>query len=179
VPPLPSIEIEIHTRASCVVTLYGEHDRATSDGVTLALALARDYTHLLVDLTPCTFLDGSVINALLSTAKRMRAGGASLELAVGPRHVVRRTLELAGVLPLLPMHASRAVGIAAIATAETLANHTRPQKLRALSMEIDDLGATTQDRKHPAAKMRGVTVLRARVADATSDALESDERRAA
>jgi anti-anti-sigma factor len=180
VVPQSSIEIEVHSRESCVITLHGEHDAATSDGVTLALALARDYACLLVDLTPCTFLDGTVINALLHTAKDRRAGGARLAVAVRRPSVAQRTLELCGALTLIPAHESRAAGIEALAQAERAAGHARPVSLRAVTAEIDHFNARNGARpKRPLSKRRGMTVLRAQVTDSTSDALERERRRAA
>jgi hypothetical protein len=37
-----NIEIEIHTPESCILTLHGEHDSASREGLTLALTLARN-----------------------------------------------------------------------------------------------------------------------------------------
>jgi anti-anti-sigma factor len=164
----------MQTREACIVTLHGEHDVATSEGVALALALARDYAHVLVDLTPCTFLDGAVINALLVGARRMRAAEGALEL-IAPSDVrgVRRTLALAGVLPLLPIHATRSEGLIAITTAERVRAHDRPLSFRAVSAEIDHLeGEPPASRTLRATKLRGHTVLRAQVEES---ALESDE----
>lgn len=176
-PRPSSIGIEIHTPASCVVTLYGEHDAAGRDGVTLALALARDYTYLLVDLTPCTFLDGTVINALLATATRMRAGGASLELAMSRTQTIRRTLEFSGVLELLPLHETRSAGIAAISAAERLAAHPRPVSLRAARAEIDHFHDRTEKaRARTSAATRSVTVVRAQVADSQIEEETRDQR---
>ena len=174
--PASSIEIEIHTRESCIVTLHGEHDAASSESVRLALGLASGYNHMIVDLTPCTFLDGTIINALVASARHMRAADGALEL-VAPIGVatVHRTLGLAGVLPLLPIHASRSDGIAAIATAERVRAHGRPVSLLAVRAEIDHLSSKTEaSRSARAAKPRALTVVRAHVEDS---AAESDEAR--
>ena len=93
-----SIEIEIHSPTSCIVTLHGEHDMASREAVTMALALTRDYSRVLVDLTTCTFIDATVTNALLAAAARLQ-DGRSLELVVpAASHPVRRLLSVAGFL---------------------------------------------------------------------------------
>jgi anti-anti-sigma factor len=178
----PSIEIEIHSRESCIVTLLGEHDTATSEGVSLALTLARDYSHVLVDLTPCTFLDGAIINALLAGEKPMRAADGALELiAPDQAGAVRRTLELAGVLRLLPIHRTRSEGLAAVATAERLRAHSKPVSLRVVKAKVDHLDDKTEaSAAIHAAKPRGLTVVRAQVeASAIESSDEARRRRAA
>ncbi len=176
-----SVEIEIHTRESCIVTLHGEHDAASSEGVTLALALARSYTHVIVDLTPCTFLDGRIINALLNCASGMRSADGALELvAPNGATAVRRTLGFAGVLDLLPAHATRSEAIAAITTAARVRAHSRPVNLRAVNAEIDYLNSQTEaSRSTRSGKPRGLTVVRAHVEDPVGDSNAARRRRAA
>jgi anti-anti-sigma factor len=144
-----SIEIQIHSQRLCIVTLCGEHDAASSEAVTLALAAARGYDNVLVDLVSCTFIDSTLITALLVGARRARRLGGALELVLpaepGP---VRRTLEIANVQMLLPFHASRRAAVAAL--------RARGQARRPARRVVDalpgDPGTGT-----------GTTVLRARV----------------
>ena len=176
-----SVEIEIHTRESCIVTLHGEHDAASSEEVTLALALARGHTHVIVDLTPCTFLDGTIINALLTSAAHMRVTDGALEL-VAPHGAtaVRRTLGFAGVLTLLPAHASRSEAIAAITAAARVRAHSRTVSLCAVSAEIDHLNSKTEAaRATRPGTSRGLTVVRAHVEDSVVDPDEARRRRGA
>ena len=147
----------------------------------MALVLARRYAHVLVDLTHCTFLDARIVGALLAAAARMRATDGALEL-IAPRRVdgIYRTLALAGVLPLLPIHATRSDGLAAVTTAARVRAHDRPVSLRAVSAEIDHLQSEPAiSRTIHAAKMRGSTVLRARIEDAAIEADDTQRPRAA
>jgi anti-anti-sigma factor len=181
VPAPSTIDIEIHTPESCILTLIGEHDSASSEGLTLALVLARDYAHVLVDLTRCTFLDATILGALLTAGQRMRAADKALELIIPPRaDGVYRTLELARVLPLLPIHATRSEGVGAVATAARLRTHGEPLRLRAVSAEIDQLSEKPEiSRAIHAAKMRGRTIVRARVEVAAIEADDAGRHRAA
>jgi anti-anti-sigma factor len=178
VTPQSTIEIEIHTPTSCIVTLQGEHDVASSEAFTMALALARDYTSVLVDLTTCTFIDTTITSAVVAAAAHMRQADRSLELIVPPgARATRRVLRLAGVLPLIPLHATRAAGLASIASAELLRAHRRKLDLRTLSATVERLVRIAEaDRARPAAKIRaGTTVLRAHVAEV--DRFEAEARR--
>jgi anti-sigma B factor antagonist len=149
-----SVEIRIHSAAACIVTLRGEHDVDSRETVTLALAAARDYTNILVDLSGCTFIDSSVITTLLEAAKRARQGDGALELVVPTEaNAVRRTLEIANVQGMLPFNETAAEGLASMAAGVLLA----PERahLGLLNVHVQDVAKTRA----------GVTVVRARVAD--------------
>jgi hypothetical protein len=142
----------------------------------MALALARNYTSVLVDLTTCTFIDTTVTNAVIAAASRLRQVDHSLELIVPTgSHAVRRVLRLAGVLPLVPLHTTRAAGLAAIASAELLGAHRRKLDMRILSAAIDRLAAITDaTRAQRVAKIRdGTTVLRAHVNETAQSETET------
>lgn len=110
-----NVEIQIHSQTTCIVTLRGEHDASSREAITLALAAARSYGNVLVDLSSCTFVDSSVITALLAAGKRARQIGGTLELvAPSQPNGVRRTLEIANVQMFLPFHATREDGIAMV-----------------------------------------------------------------
>ena len=162
-----SIEIEIHSPTSCIVTLHGEHDMASREAVTMALALTRDYTRVLVDLTTCTFIDATVTNALLAAAARPQ-DGRSLELIVpSGAHPVRRLLSIAGILTGLRLHPTRAHGLATVETTERQSAPLRARDLRVVPGSVAKRanGAAAQRWKRPAGARRGVTVLRAHVTD--------------
>jgi anti-anti-sigma factor len=149
-----SVEIRIHSAAACIVTLRGEHDVNSRETVTLALAAARAYSNILVDLAACTFIDSSIITTLLEAAKRARQADGALELVVPTEsNAVRRTLEISNVQGMLPFNETAAGGLASMATGVLLA----PERahLGLMNVHVEDV-----------AKVRkGVTVVRAQVAD--------------
>jgi anti-anti-sigma factor len=166
------IEIEIYTPMSCIVTLQGDHDVTSSEAFTMALALARNYTSVLVDLSTCTSIDTAITRAVVAAAAQLRESDHSLELILPPdSHAVRRVLRLSGVLSLIPLHASRAAGLAAIGLAELLGAQQRKLDLRTLSTAIDRLASMTEAiRARPVAGIReGTTVVRARVVETESE----------
>lgn len=147
-----SVEIKIHSPAACIVTLRGEHDVDSRETITLALAAARDYPDVLVDLSACTFIDSSVITTMLEAAKRARGSHGALQLVVPTEaNGVRRTLEIANVQGMMPFNETVVEGLASLATAALQA----PERVRP-----GLLGARVED----AAKARtGITIVRAQV----------------
>ena len=67
---------------------------------------------LLWDLEDVGMLPSTAAGFLLQTARRVRAAGGRLALA-GARPLVRSTLDIMGVLDVLPTYASRAEALAA------------------------------------------------------------------
>ena len=120
-PAQSNIEIEIHSPTIFTVTLTGEHDVLSREALSLALTVGRVYRYVLVDLTGCTFLDSTMINALLAAATGHDARDGAVELVVpADANPVRRTLEIANVQMTLPFHGTRAAGI------EDLTRRERP-----------------------------------------------------
>ncbi|MEO9174711.1 MAG: STAS domain-containing protein [Gaiellales bacterium] len=90
-------------RFAAIITLHGEHDMATS--LDLAHALDTVAGHVLVDLTPCTFIDSSVIGVLFEAVRDLERDGYQVELVVPPLNApVVRTLEIVGLGQRLVVH---------------------------------------------------------------------------
>jgi anti-anti-sigma regulatory factor len=162
----PSIEIEIYSAATCMVTLRRDHDLASRLGVEQALALAATHRYTLVDLSYCTFLDAAVMGALLRAASVARHAEGALELIVPASSLsVRRLLELTGAPAILPFHSTRAEAIASVESAARLRAHRpRTTGLRRVRARIQRLEAQTEaSRARRMAGLSNVTVLRARV----------------
>jgi anti-sigma B factor antagonist len=153
----PTTEIEIHSPTVCIVTLRGEHDASTTEAVTMALTLARGYTHVLVDLAGCQFVDSSLINALLLASKRARERGGAVVLVVPTDTTpVRRTLEIANVQMVMPFYATRDEAL------ETI--HSGQVAVRK-ALTIPEAGAQAEFVRRRTRARTDVTVLRARVTD--------------
>ncbi|MFJ4674134.1 STAS domain-containing protein [Kitasatospora purpeofusca] len=97
-----------------IVSLAGELDRDSADGLRTALAglpeegLAR----ILVDLAELSFCDSTGLNILLRARQEAEPAGVRLELA-GPRPVVVRLLAVTGADTVLRIHPDVAVALAA------------------------------------------------------------------
>jgi anti-anti-sigma factor len=105
--------------AAAVVTLGGDHDVASRDGVADAFRTAATGRHLLVDLSECTFVDSTIVKLLLQTMRALDEDGARMELVIDPdpHGHVARVAELMGIADVIVVHPTREAGIRSL-TAE-------------------------------------------------------------
>lgn len=84
-----AIHVEALSPTLWLVALEGEHDLGTVAGLTRSLDGVDRQSRLIVDLTAATFIDSSVVQALLLHAGE-RAGGMALVAPPGsePRRVL-------------------------------------------------------------------------------------------
>ena len=79
-----------------------------------ALTQAAANSNVLVDLSPCTFIDSTVITVLIRTAETVRAGGEQLVLVIPPtQRALARVAEMTGLGQLVPLYDSRDAALAA------------------------------------------------------------------
>ena len=98
-----------------VLTVRGEHDLYTApplrEGIT---ALLDEGVPVIVDLTPATFIDSSILGVLLGGLRRARESGGFFSLVLGDaaEPTVRRIFEVTGLLSVFPIDASSAEALA-------------------------------------------------------------------
>ena len=99
-------EIEVRPEPGDVIvlTLTGDHDLATKPLLVAELAALTPATAIIVDLTRCTFIDSTVIGAILA-ARLPGRSRISLVLPPDTSYVVR-ALSVIGMRDLLPVHPS-------------------------------------------------------------------------
>lgn len=89
--------------SATVVRVLGEHDYRYRH--LLRDALAQIYSHVIIDLTWCSFLDSSVIAVILAKQTLLAADGRSLDVVVPAHHTtLTRTVERLGLGQLLSVH---------------------------------------------------------------------------
>ena len=92
-----------------VLTISGEHDLSTAPILRRRLdALLDQGAPTVVDLSPATFIDSSILGAILDA--RRRASEADTGFAVfqvNGTDAVKRVLEVTGLRAELPVHADR------------------------------------------------------------------------
>ena len=90
-----------------VVSLAGEHDLYTAPKVQEALrdVIAAGARTIVVDLTETTFLDSTMLHALLSARNELRDGGRLL--LVTNDETVKRAFEIAGIDRFFDFYPSR------------------------------------------------------------------------
>jgi anti-sigma B factor antagonist len=99
-----------------VVVVRGEHDIYTApalrDRLEQALDEQRDGgtpTGVVVDLSAATFLDSSILGALLEARRQAHAAAVGYVVCLGedPEPGVQRILEITGLVPVFPVVRSR------------------------------------------------------------------------
>ena len=114
--PLPgTVEVGHHAPGLAVVSMRGEHDLSTSPELMRALEQAAAHSTVLVDLCECSFIDSSVIQVLIRTARALHAGGEQLVLVIPPeqRHVAR-VAHMTHLAEIFPIHTSRHAALVSI-----------------------------------------------------------------
>jgi len=100
------VRVETTREGTVVVEVRGELDLAAAHRFEDAVAATGDASHVLIDLTRCTFLDSSGVRVLSTSARETSERGTRLEL-VASNAAVLRVLGITGVDSLMPVHDSR------------------------------------------------------------------------
>jgi len=99
---------------SAVLTVSGEHDLNTAPELRSQLdQMIEDGDPIVIDLSPATFVDSSILGVVLDA--RRRAAGAGIGFAVthgNGADAVARVLEITGLRGELPVHTSREKALA-------------------------------------------------------------------
>ena len=99
-----------------VVSIEGEHDIYTAPALRdrLDTALSRA-TGVVVDLTRATFVDSSILGALLDARRRALDESRGYVVCIGAEVEpgVRRILDITGLVPVLPVIVGREDAVAA------------------------------------------------------------------
>jgi anti-sigma B factor antagonist len=113
VPGLPEGRIDVENRAGVwVVSLHGEHDLATQPSLREQLGHVRAAGGpIVVDLSPTTFVDSTIIGALLKCATEAGSDGPRVFAAAPPESAARRLADLVRLGDALPVHDDLAAAI--------------------------------------------------------------------
>ena len=104
-----------------IVELQGEHDLGTLPQVREELeAAASGADALIIDLSSATFVDSSILGAVLDARRLASEAGRGFAVACdGASEPVRRVLEVTGLAEELPVHPTREAALEALAVAPT------------------------------------------------------------
>jgi anti-sigma B factor antagonist len=124
--PLPgTVDVGHHVPGLAVVSLRGEHDLSTEPELTQALEYAAAHSNVVVDLSECSFIDSTVIKALIKTAHALHARGEQLALVIPPeQRQVARIAQMTQLGEFFPIHTARG---AALTSLESFAQRTPPE----------------------------------------------------
>jgi anti-sigma B factor antagonist len=102
-----------------VTALDGEHDIYTAPALRERMyGVIEEGRPLVVDLTGATFVDSSILGALLGARRRAHEAGVGFAVccAEGIDPGVRRILDVTGLMPVLPVLATREDALGAART---------------------------------------------------------------
>jgi anti-anti-sigma factor len=104
------IDLDRSDTGAVVVVLTGEHDVYTAPTVRERIAsVIEERLPFVVDLTPATFVDSSVLRVLLEARRQAEAEGLGFAVALGDAKApgVSRVLEVTGLIPVFPVLSDR------------------------------------------------------------------------
>ncbi|MDX6606967.1 MAG: anti-sigma factor antagonist [Solirubrobacterales bacterium] len=103
------LALERNDAGMAVLTISGEHDLSTAPNLRRRLdSLLAERTPVVIDLSPATFIDSSILGVILEG--RRRAADAGIGFAVvhsNGADAVDRVLEVTGLRAELPVHSRR------------------------------------------------------------------------
>jgi len=108
-PDLPDSRIDVESRAGVwLLSLHGEHDIATQPSLREQLGHVRAAGGpIVVDLSGASFVDSTIVGALLECAE----GGSTVSAVAPPESAARRLADLVRMADALPVYDDLAAGI--------------------------------------------------------------------
>jgi anti-sigma B factor antagonist len=104
------IELDRSDSGVAVVVLTGEHDVYTAPTIRERISsVIEERIPFVVDLTPATFVDSSVLRVLLEARRQAHEEGLGFAVALGTTEApgVRRILEVTGLMSVFPVLPAR------------------------------------------------------------------------
>ena len=108
----PTVEVRSAPGDVIILTLTGDHDLATKPALVEELAAVPPDAAVIIDLTRCTFIDSTVIGAILGARVPDRPR-VSLVLPPDTSYVTR-ALSVIGMRDILPAHPSVEAALASL-----------------------------------------------------------------
>jgi anti-sigma B factor antagonist len=101
-----------------VLTINGEHDLSTAPDLRKRLdELVGDRKPIVVDLSPASFVDSSILGVLIDGRRRTADAGIGFAVChADGSDAVGRVLEITGLREEMPVHGTRAAAEAAATT---------------------------------------------------------------
>ena len=95
----PDFQVRWLRPGTAVIELFGEHDLSCKETLRdLFSRLVQETELLVVDLSQATFVDSTVLNALVRAQRKAEQRGCRLRLQLGSAAIVRKVFEVSGLL---------------------------------------------------------------------------------
>jgi anti-sigma B factor antagonist len=104
------IELDRNNDAVVVVVVTGEHDVYTAPSLRDQIqSVIEEKAPFVIDLTPATFVDSSILRVLLEARRQAEESGLGFAIALGNGEGpgVRRILQVTGLMNVFPVLANR------------------------------------------------------------------------
>lgn len=104
------IELDRNNDSVVVVVVTGEHDVYTAPSLRDQIqSVIEEKAPFVIDLTPATFVDSSILRVLLEARRQAEESGLGFAVALGNGEGpgVRRILEVTGLMNVFPVLANR------------------------------------------------------------------------
>jgi len=103
------LALERNDAGLAVLTISGEHDLSTAPNLRRRLdSLLGEGTATVIDLSPATFIDSSILGVILDGRRRAATSGIGFAVVhTNGADAVDRVLEVTGLRAELPVHARR------------------------------------------------------------------------
>jgi anti-sigma B factor antagonist len=104
------IELDRNNNGVVVVVVTGEHDVYTAPSLRDQIqSVIEEKAPFVIDLTPATFVDSSILRVLLEARRQAEETGLGFAVALGNGEGpgVRRILEVTGLISVFPVLADR------------------------------------------------------------------------
>jgi anti-sigma B factor antagonist len=104
------IELDRNNDGVVVVVVTGEHDVYTAPSLRDQIqSVIEEKAPFVIDLTPATFVDSSILRVLLEARRQAEESGLGFAIALGNGEGpgVRRILQVTGLMNVFPVLANR------------------------------------------------------------------------
>jgi anti-sigma B factor antagonist len=104
------IEVDRSGDGVAVVVVIGEHDVYTAPSLRDQIqSVLKEQRPVVIDLTPATFVDSSVLRVLLEARRQAEEEGLGFAVALGEGEAegVRRILDVTGLMKIFPVLPAR------------------------------------------------------------------------
>jgi anti-anti-sigma factor len=104
----PDLEVLPARAGAVVVLLRGEHDLSTKGRLHKTFSSLLERHQLVVaDLSEVLFIDSSTLGVLVLTDRAAKASGKTFRLQLGTEPIVKRVLEISGLMKVLDCYPTR------------------------------------------------------------------------
>jgi anti-anti-sigma factor len=108
------VEVLLPRAGVAVVVLHGELGLTTNDLLSSVLSLVMQGNDLVVvDVSEATFTDSSTLGTIVHADRAARLAGSHLRLQIGTSPIVRRLIEITGLLRVLDWAPTRETALSA------------------------------------------------------------------